>query len=189
MATMIISTRGADPSTKTTIRDLNYMIDSVLEDNFDVRKDVSLLVKYMDVNDCENCVYFEISKRFNRLWIATQDITIRFNILGHKSIFDLSTVNNYHKNAGHAILFTKDFDEDENLKIVKRVIETAFGCKDGAQKERALCFYYNNGSISVRNYLIKEVAEIGPRFELELERIFEGCFKGKKVYENSIQNR
>lgn len=186
MPAMIITTKGADPSTKTTVRDLNYMIDSVLETNFDSRKEVSLLIKYMDVNECENAIFFEISKRARRLWIATPAITIRLEILDLISIFDLSTTTNYHKNAGHVLLFTKDFEEDENLKIVKNALETAFKSKEDIQKERAMCFFYVDGIISVRNYLLKEVAEIGPRIELQLDRIFDGCFKGKKIYEREI---
>lgn len=182
MATMLVTTKGADPTTKSTIKDFSSMVDSVVEDNFDVRKEVSLLVKYMEVNDCENTVFFEISKRARKLWIATPAITLKFNILSHQSIFDLAVVSNYHKDAGHEILFTKDFEEDEKLKVAKAALETAFKCKEDAPKERALCFFYLNGVVSIRNYLIKDVAEIGPRIDLELDRIFEGCFKGRRIY-------
>ncbi|ELA42551.1 uncharacterized protein VICG_00303 [Vittaforma corneae ATCC 50505] len=185
MSTMLVATKGADPATKSTIKDLSNMIDSVVENNFDVRKEVSLLVKYMDVNDCKNTVFFEISKRARRLWIATPSVTLKFGILSHQSVFDLSTINNYHKNAGHVILFTKDFEENEKLKIAKTALETAFKCKEDVQKERALCFFYLNGVVSIRNYLIKGVSEIGPRIDLELDRIFEGCFKGKRIDESS----
>lgn len=181
MPTMLITTKGADPTTKNTIKDLSQFIDARVETNFDIRKEVSLLATYMEINDCESTVFFEISKRKNRLWIATPLITFRFNIVAHQSVFDLSTINNYHKNAGHVLLFTKDFDEDEKLKVVKEAMETAFSCKKDVQKERALCLFYLNGVISLRNYLIKDTAEIGPRIDLELERIFDGCFKGKRL--------
>lgn len=187
MPTMLITTKGADPSTKTTIRDLNYMVDSVVETNFDIRKEISLLITYMDINDCESTTFFEISKRSHRLWLATQTMTFRFNIIDHKSIYDLSLPSNYHKNSGHVLLFTEDFEEDENLKLVKQCIEKVFKCDESAPKERAMCFFYTNGIISIRNYLIKEVNEIGPRIDMVLDRIFEGCFKGKKIYENQSE--
>ena len=182
---MLITTRGADPTTKSSLKDLNTMIDSVLEDNFDVRKEVSLLIKYMEVNDCENTIFFEKSKRAEKLWVATPSMTLRFDVVAHQSIFDLSTITNYHKNAGHVVIFTKDFNEDKKLKIVKTALEAAFKCKEETPKERALCFFYLNGIISIRNYLIKGVAEIGPRIDLKLDRVFEGCFKGKRIYDDT----
>ena len=49
MVTMIITTKGADISLKNIMKDLNNMVDSTLEDKFDVRKEVSPLITYMDV--------------------------------------------------------------------------------------------------------------------------------------------
>ena len=34
----------------------------------------------------------------------------------------------------------------------------------------------------MRVYLIKDCSEIGPRIDIELDRIFEGCFKGKRIF-------
>lgn len=184
---MIVTTRGADPTTKNTMKDLGMMVSGVIEDHFDVRKEVSLLVKYMDVNDCKNAIYFEISKRASRLWVAVPERTLRFEIVGQQSVFDLSTLANYHKGTGHAILFSKDFEESERLQTTKAVLERAFKPVDNTPIERAVCFFYVNGLILMRNYLIKGVVEIGPRIEMRLDRIFDGCFKGKRMYDNVEQ--
>lgn len=184
MPTMLVTTKGADPSTKGIVKDFNNMLDGILESNFDSRKEVSLLLTYMDVNDCDCTIFFDVSKRGSRLWVATPGLTLRFDVVQHASIFDLSTTSNYHKGAGHVLLFTKDFDEIERLKVAKTALEEAFKCSDEVPKERALCFFYVNGLVCVRNYLIKGVTEIGPRLDLQLGRIFEGCFKGKRVHDD-----
>jgi len=185
MPTMIVTTRGADPTTKAIMGDIGKMVHGTVEDTFDVRKEVSLLVTYMDVNDCENAIYFEVSKRQKRLWVATATMTLRFEVLGQQSVFELSTVANYHKGAGHVLLFSKDFDESEQLQAVKAVLERAFGGSESEGVERAMCFFYVDGVVAVRNYLIKGTSEIGPRMDLKLERIFDGCFKGKRLNETN----
>lgn len=182
MATMIITTKGADPSVKNIMKDLNSMVDSTIEDKFDVRKEVSLLVTYMDINDCANALYFEQSKRKQRLWVASSDFTLRFTVLNYASVFDISSVHNYHENSGHVLAFSQDFEEDSNLKIFKSVAESAFKCKENASVERAMCFFYIKGVICIRTYLVENCVEIGPRIDLELDRIFEGCFKGKRIF-------
>lgn len=185
---MIITTKGADLSIKNIMKDLNYMIDSTIEDKFDTRKETSLLITYMDMNECDNALYFEQSKRNLRLWIATSNLTIRFTVLNYASVYDLSSVYNYHKNSGHVLVFSQDFDEDENLKTFKNIAESAFKCNDKSSIERAICFFYIRGKICIRVYLVKDCNEIGPRLDLELDRIFEGCFKGKKLYSKEKSN-
>lgn len=182
MVSMIITTKGADPSIKNIMKDFSYMVDSIIEDKFDVRKEVSLLVTYMDINDCDSTIYLEQSKRCSKLWVANSDVTYRFSILNYASVYDMSTVNNYHKNSGHVLIFSADFDEDENLKSFKKTAETAFKCKENASIEKAISFFYIKGRICIRVYLVKDGSEIGPRLDLELDRIFEGCFKGKRLY-------
>lgn len=182
MATMLVTTKGADFSTKATVRDLSHMIDSVVEDKFDAKKDVGILTTYMDINDCSSCVYFECTKRTQRLWIASPETTLRFNVLSHSSIYDLSFPVNYHKNSGHVMLFSKDFDEDEHLGAVKGMLEEAFKPRENAPIERAIGFFFLENRICIRSYLVDGVLEIGPRIDIELDRIFEGCFRGPRVY-------
>ncbi len=179
---MIITTKGADISLKNIMKDLNNMVDSTLEDKFDVRKEVSPLVTNMDVNDCENTLYFEQTKRQQRLWITDSNFTLRLKVLNYASVYDLSSVYNYHKNSGHILAFSEDFDKDLNLKIFKTTAESTFKCKENASVERAICFFYIQGIICMRVYLIKDCSEIGPRIDIELDRIFEGCFKGKRIF-------
>lgn len=184
MSTMFISSKGADSSTTTTIRDLEYIINAIKEDNFDMKKNLTILEKYMEINECENCLYFEVTKRIKRLWITNGEYSFRFIIWDLKSIFDLSFPVNYHKNGGHILLFDNSFDELDHLKQLKNIISTIFKSKNSVQIERVLVFYYYDEMISLRNYLIKDVTEIGPRLDLKLDRIFKGCFKGERIYSN-----
>lgn len=182
MATMLVTTKSTDFSTRTTVRDLGYMVDSITEDKFDAKKDVSILSTYMDINDCNSCMYFECTKRTRRLWVANAGTTLRFDVLSHSSIYDLSFPVNFHKNSGHVMLFSRDFDEDKNLAAVKRMFEEAFRSRENAPVERVISFFFVGNRICIRNYLVGSVLEIGPRIDIELDRIFEGCFGGPRVY-------
>lgn len=181
MTTMLITTKGADNTVKFTIRDLEFIINSVKEDNFDMKKGVSILEKYMEINECENCMFFEITKRMGRLWITNNKLSFRFTIVDFQSIFDLSFPVNYYKNGGHILLFDKSFDEIEHLKELKNVLNDVFKSKTD-NIERVTVFYYLDNQICFRNYLLNDLSEIGPRIDLKLERIFEGCFKGQRIY-------
>lgn len=182
MATMLVTTKSTDSATRVTVRDLSYMTDSVVENMFDSKKDTNILPTYMDINDCTSCVYFECTKRTQRLWVADSNTTLRFSVLSNISTYGLSSPVNYHKNSGHVLLFSKDFDEDKNLATVKRMFEEAFRCRAGTSIERAIGFFFLDGRICIRNYLVDGVAEIGPRIDVVLDRVFEGCFGGPRTY-------
>ncbi|KAI5180586.1 hypothetical protein PAEPH01_2750, partial [Pancytospora epiphaga] len=98
---MILSTKGASPSIKSCIRDISNMTSTVMETNFDIKKKVSVLESYMSMNDCEGIIFFECTKRAEKLWLTTSSVSVRFTILQMQSIYDLSTTVNYHKNSGH----------------------------------------------------------------------------------------
>lgn len=182
MPTMLISTKNPTPTTKTSIRDLLYMIDGIKEDHFDMKKGLTILEKYMDINECDQCVFFEDTKRMQRIWMANKELSFRFNVINHESIFDLSFPVNYHKFSGHILMFSDDFSSDENLKQVKEVLQVVFKSKEESNIERIISFIYKDGKIHCRNYLIKDLQEIGPRIDIQLDRIFKGCFKGIRLY-------
>lgn len=188
MPTMLVSTKKTDPSIKTILRDFEYMIDSVVEDKFDIRKDAGVLATYMDINECDNCIYFEYTSRNQRLWVTDSDVTLKFKIVQYMSIYDLSFPVNYHKYAGHVLIFSKEFDDDENLGSIQKIFKKAFRPKEDAPVERVIGFFVYDDMICIRNYLINGVEEIGPRINIVIEKAFQGCFKGPKISMGSVSN-
>lgn len=186
MTVMVVNSKGAPETTKAVMKDLSKMIDAVIEPNFDLKKKCFTLEKYMDVNDCDTTIFFEMTKRSQKMYIATATLTARFLIHSIESVYDMSTLVNYHERGGHVLCFTADFDGDENLKTVKSLIETAFGQNKNESKERAMCFYHFNNRIYMRNYVIEGMEEVGPRLEFELECIIQGCFRGEVTHRKSI---
>lgn len=182
MVSMIVSTKGSTETIKSIIRELSHMTPTVLETNFDIKKNISILSNYMDSNECSTSIFFECTKRVEKLWLVTEKVSIRFSIMNASSIYDLSTDVNYHKNSGHVLIFFEDFESNDNLKLTKNIIETVMAPVKDASIERALCFYYIDDKIVMRNYIIDGMHEVGPRLELELDKILDGCFKGNTLY-------
>lgn len=187
MTVMVVTSKQASETVKNTMKDFSKIIETFEETSFDLKKKCHILEKYMDINDCDKAIYFEITKRIQKVYFATNNISIRFIVHSIESIFDLSTINNYHKYGGHVMCFSHDFEEDENLKIAKNIFEQIFEQKNSIQKERALCFYYTDGKIFLRNYLIEGMQEIGPRMDLEIDTIINGCFKGNILYTKKLK--
>lgn len=184
MVTMLIGTHKSSASFKTTIRDFSLMLNSVVEDNFDIRKNVKILAEYMDINECDACLFLEQTKRTQKLWLTDSKVTFKFNILNLQSIYDLSFPVNYHKKLGHILVFSDEFDSIESLKGLKECFSKVFEPIVGAPFERIIGFFFENDKIHIRNYLINDITEIGPRIDLELERTFEGCFIVTKALSN-----
>lgn len=188
MTTMLVCTKKVDASIKTILRDFETMIDSVIEDKFDIRKDIKILASYMDMNECDSCIYFECTKRIKRLWITDAAFTLRFDIIQYLSIFDLSLPVNFHKYAGQILFFSKEFDENENLKFIKNVFKKAFKSIENVPAERIMGFFVYDDIICIRNYLIEGAKEIGPRLSISLDKAFTGCFQGPKIGETAQNN-
>ncbi|KAI4292649.1 ribosome biogenesis protein BRX1 [Pancytospora philotis] len=182
MVSMMLSTKGASPSVKSCLRDLTHIIPAVKENTFDIKKNPSVLGSYMDWNECSGIVFFECTKRTERLWLATADKSVRMSIRALESIYDLSTAVNYHRGSGHVLLFTEDFETDPNLKLAKEMFERMWAPAQDAPVERVLAFYSVDGLIFVRHYLRDGTAEIGPRLTLELDKVLDGCFKGAPLF-------
>lgn len=187
MASMIICSKGASPSVKSLMRDLSFMIPNVNESKYDIKKQINVLGSLMEMNECRNALFFECTKRVERLWVVNKNCSMRFKINNLESIYDLSTLTNYHKNGGHVLLFTDDFDDKNSIKI-KNLFQEAFAPYENASIERCLCFYQANGQVYIRNYFIESGEEIGPRINMELDLILDGCFKGKTLYRKTEEN-
>lgn len=182
MSSMLIANRGVSDRIKGVKKDISRMMKVVEESQFDLKERLTLLSSYMDVNECDTTIFFEGTKRMERLWIASEKRSIRFTILDAVSTYELCSPVNYHKHAGHVLLFSEDFAMNEQLSEVKKMLTAVFAVDDSLPVERALCFYYVDGRICIRNYVCDGVQEVGPRLDLELDKILDGCFKGEVLY-------
>ncbi len=95
---------------------------------------------------------------------------------------------------------TKQAEELSHLPLIKELLIHSFATPKTSRKQKPfvdhiMSFTFADGRIWVRNYQIvrkeedgKEsisLVEIGPRFVLNIMRVFDGAFGGRTLYENS----
>lgn len=157
-----------------TAKDLGKMLNVKIEGAFDTKRNMHALETLMETEDCKNCIFFESTKRKERLWFATPNCSYKFSIGMTHSVFDMSTEQNYCVNIGFELVLQGEMDEK-----LKTVLKSVFNC-ESKKKERAIVIYRDESdTLYISHYRLNNKKEIGPRIVLKTEKVFEGCFKGK----------
>lgn len=188
MTVLILSSRGANSNTRYMIKDICKFIKCEEEMKYDIKSDLRGLVDLMDLHTTKSIIYFETTKRNESLWVSHREgPSIKFNVFNIYTMGSLKFPVNCFKDCGHVLLFSSEFDEVDHLKTVKNLFTEVF--QSNEIKERALCFFYLDDKIWIRNYVIsdKELLEIGPRMVLEVSTILKGCFSGEVLYSKKVE--
>jgi len=118
---------------------------------------------------------------------------------------ELKMTGNCLKGSRPILSFDKNFESEPHLILIKEVFTHIFGVPKGARRSKpfidhVISFTIADNRIWFRNFQIVEkdptdpnkkvndkdisLVEIGPRFVLNVIRIFEGSFCGATVYAN-----
>ncbi|KAM0688686.1 hypothetical protein COBT_000040 [Conglomerata obtusa] len=178
---MLILSRGCSAQSKNILKDLNKLVPSTLEHKHDQKNSFTTLVELMEMNECNSTIYIETTKRVQYAWIAHENgPSVRFKSYNQFTMQELSFPVNCSKLAGHRLFFDTQFGSGE-LNVVKNLFTAVFG--ESEVFDRVLAFFYVDGKVWMRVYAIEDgLKEIGPRIVLEIDKILEGCFKGKILY-------
>jgi ribosome biogenesis protein BRX1 len=182
MTTMILCTRGASVKIRHMMKDMARLMPVVEEGKYDMRKQRREILNVMNINECDAAMYFESTKRQEALWLAKKDgRSVVFELFNIFTMYECNFPVNFFRGCGHVLMFSKEFDELEHLRHIKELIE--YVLQSSETKDRALCFFYLDGMIWVRNYRIGEqLEEIGPRMVMRVKRVFGDCFGGEVLY-------
>ncbi|WUR03901.1 ribosome biogenesis protein BRX1 [Vairimorpha necatrix] len=188
MTVLILSSRGSSAQTRYLVKDICKFIKCEEESKYDIKQNIRSLVDLMDLHTCKSIIYFETTKRNQRVWFGLRNgISIKFNVLNIYTMRNLKFAVNCFKDCGHILMFTEEFDKIDYLISIKKVFSEIFDSNE--VKDRALCFYWVDEKIWIRNYVIedKDMKEIGPRMVLEVEKILEECFSGPVMYSRKVE--
>jgi ribosome biogenesis protein BRX1 len=114
---------------------------------------------------------------------------------------ELKMTGNCLKGSRPLLSFDQSFDLEPQYQLLKEMFIHTFGTPKGHRKSKpffdhVLSFSITDGRIWFRNYQIVEkkneatgqqetsLVEIGPRFIMQLIRVFEGSFGGPVLFEN-----
>lgn len=141
-------------------------------------------------------MYFENRKKSDTyMWLANMQTgpTLKFLVQNVHTMEELKFTGNCLRGSRPFLSFDTEFDEHPWSKLVKEVLSQTFGTPAYHPKsqpffDHVFAFRILDKRIWFRNYQIVEedgsLVEIGPRFCLNLVKIFDGPFSGAVIYTN-----
>jgi len=198
---LIFCTRGITHKERLLMTDLRRMMPhSKKEGKFEGKNKLSTIPEICDMKNCNNCIFFESRKRKDLyMWLCKtpNGPGCRFLVTNIVPMSEHRLTGNCLKGSRPLLSFSAHFDEAPHLKMVKEMFTHAFGVPRGQKDSKPfidhiVMFSFQHGRIFFRHYQILEdtykgtleLVEIGPRFVMQLIRIFDGSFGGATLYKN-----
>ena len=198
--TLIVASRGVSHQERHLVNDLINLIPNSKKE-CKIERDIASeeLNKF--------CIYFEHRKRELVMWLfkSPGGPLAKFAVTNIHALNEIKLMGNCIKYSRPLLSFDKSFDEQEHLKLLKEMFIQTFNSPKGHPKTRPfydhqISFYNIDNQIFIRVYQILneikekftnsdqedkiQLLEIGPRFSLNLIRIFSDSLGGKTLYLN-----
>jgi len=148
------------------------------------------------MKNCNHAIYFE-SKKHKDLYMWISNVpngpSAKFLVENVHTMEEMKLTGNCLKASRPILSFDKKFDTEPHLALLKEVFTQTFGTPKNHPKsqpffDHVFNFAILDNRIWFRNYQIEEdgvsLVEIGPRFVLNLIKIFDGSFCGAVLYTN-----
>ncbi|XP_075697932.1 ribosome biogenesis protein BRX1 homolog [Rhinoderma darwinii] len=194
---LIFSSRGINFRTRHLMQDLRMLMPHAKADTKMDRKDKLFVINEVcEMKNCNKCIYFEAKKKQDLyMWIsnAPEGPSAKFLVQNIHTLAELKMTGNCLKGSRPLLSFDPVFDRDPYLTVLKELFIQIFGTpryhpKSQPFVDHVFTFSVADNRIWFRNYQIIEedasLVEIGPRFVLNLIKIFKGSFGGPTLYEN-----
>lgn len=184
------------------MNDLNLLLPhSKKEAKWDAKGHLNSLNELCELCNTNNCLFFETRKKELYWWLSKtpNGPSVKFNVLNVFNLSELKLTGNCLKGSRAILSFDAGFDSEPFLKLTKEILTQTFGTPTTSRKRKpffdhVFSFTWADGRIWFRNYQIIQdpteedkmsLEEIGPRFVLQIVRVFDGSFGGSTIYENS----
>jgi len=195
---LVFSQRGISYRARHLMMDLRSLMPHSRPDNKLDRKDRLFVINEVaEMKNCNECVFFEMRKKRDLyMWVSNipHGPSARFLVENVHTMDELKLAGNCLKGSRPILSFNKKFDDSLHATILKKMFTNIFATPPEHPKskpfvDRVMTFSLVENRIWVRNYQIinqkdMSLTEIGPRFVLNLIRIFDGSFGGATLYEN-----
>jgi ribosome biogenesis protein BRX1 len=203
-----VASRGVSHQERHLVNDLINLIPNSKKEckiERDIASEELNNICYM--HSCKFCIYFEHRKRELVMWLfkSPGGPLAKFAVTNIHALNEIKLMGNCIKYSRPLLSFDKSFDEQEHLKLLKEMFIQTFNSPKGHPKTRPfydhqISFYNIDNQIFIRVYQILneikekftnsdqedkiQLLEIGPRFSLNLIRIFSDSLGGKTLYLN-----
>jgi len=202
---MLLCSRGITARHRHLMADLQALLPHAKKDSkLDSKSKLYILNELADINNCNNCIYLEGRKHTDLyMWISKtpNGPSIKFHVTNIHTMSELHLTGNCLKGSRPIVSFDKTFDSTPHYKLIKEVLMQNFSTPTTSRRikpfvDHVITFSILDGRIWFRNYQIVEkddgtkkekeisLVEIGPRFVLQVMRIFDGSFCGSTLFKN-----
>ncbi|XP_064606939.1 ribosome biogenesis protein BRX1 homolog [Liolophura sinensis] len=194
---LVFSSRGVSYRLRHLMNDVRTMMPHSKSDTKMNRKDQLFVVNELcEMKNCNKCIYFEMKKKQDMyVWFSNvpRGPSAKFLLENVHTMMELKMTGNCLKGSRPLLSFDKKFDSSAHWSLLKELFVQIFSTPNHHPKsqpfiDRVLSFSIMDNRIWVRNYQILaedgSLAEIGPRFVMNLVRIFDGSFGGATLYQN-----
>ncbi|KAM9233151.1 ribosome biogenesis protein BRX1 homolog, partial [Dugong dugon] len=194
---LIFSSRGINFRTRPLMQDLRMLMPHSKADTKMDRKDKLFMINEIcEMKNCNKCIYFEAKKKQDLyMWLSNspQEPSAKFLVRNIHTLAELKMTGNCLKGSQPLLSFDPAFDELPHYALLKELLIQIFctPCyhpKSQPFVDHVFTFTILDNRIRFRKFQIIEedapLVEIGPRFVLNLIRIFQGSFGGPTLYEN-----
>ncbi|XP_016116770.1 ribosome biogenesis protein BRX1 homolog [Sinocyclocheilus grahami] len=194
---LVFSSRGISFRTRHLMMDLRTMMPHSKADTKMDRKDKLFVVNEVcEIKNCNKCIFFEAKKKQDLyMWISNvpHGPSAKFLVQNVHTLAELKMTGNCLKGSRPLLSFDPKFDKEPHYALLKELFTQIFSTpryhpKSQPFVDHVLSFTIAEHRIWFRNYQIIEedasLVEIGPRFVLNLIKVFQGSFGGPTLYEN-----
>ncbi|KAM3874604.1 ribosome biogenesis protein BRX1 homolog [Diretmus argenteus] len=194
---LIFSSRGINFRTRHLMQDLRTMMPHAKADTKMDRKDKLFVINEVcEIKNCNKCLFFEAKKKQDLyMWIANSPHgpSAKFLVQNIHTLAELKMTGNCLKGSRPLLSFDPKFDKEPHYALLKELFTQTFSTPHYHPKsqpfvDHVYTFTIADNRIWFRNYQIIEedasLVEIGPRFVLNLIKVFQGSFGGATLYEN-----
>ncbi|XP_036444799.1 ribosome biogenesis protein BRX1 homolog [Colossoma macropomum] len=194
---LVFSSRGINFRTRHLMQDLKTMMPHSKADTKMDRKDKLFVVNEVcEIKNCNKCIFFEAKKNMDLyMWVSNvpHGPSAKFLVQNVHTLAELKMTGNCLKGSRPLLSFDPKFDKEPHYALLKELFTQTFSTPQYHPKsqpfvDHVFTFTIADKRIWFRNYQIIEedasLVEIGPRFVLNLIKIFQGSFGGPTLYEN-----
>ncbi|XP_036385558.1 ribosome biogenesis protein BRX1 homolog [Megalops cyprinoides] len=194
---LVFSSRGINFRTRHLMQDLRTMMPHTKADTKMDRKDKLFVINEVcEMKNCNKCIFFEAKKKQDLyMWISNvpHGPSAKFLVQNIHTLAELKMTGNCLKGSRPLLSFDPKFEKEPHYALLKELFIQIFSTPQYHPKsqpfvDHVFTFTIADNRIWFRNYQIIEedasLVEIGPRFVLNLIKIFQGSFGGPTLYEN-----
>uniref|UniRef100_A0A8C5LU50 Ribosome biogenesis protein BRX1 homolog n=1 Tax=Leptobrachium leishanense TaxID=445787 RepID=A0A8C5LU50_9ANUR len=194
---LIFSSRGINFRTRHLMQDMRMLMPHAKADTKMDRKDKLFVINEVcEMKNCNKCIFFEAKKKQDLyMWLSNspQGPSAKFLVQNIHTLAELKMTGNCLKGSRPLLSFDQEFDRHPHYSLLKELFTQIFGTpryhpRSQPFVDHVFSFSIADNRIWFRNFQIIEedasLVEIGPRFVLNLIKIFQGSFGGPTLFEN-----